>query len=254
MKILLIDIETSPNLAHVWGLFKQTVSLNQLMESGAVISFAAKWVGQKEVFFFSDFDKESGELTQEKHDEMILAAWELMDTADAIVHYNGSNFDMPILKGEFLKAELGPPAPWKDIDLCQVVKKQFRFTSAKLQYVLTHLGIGSKVSHTGHQLWVDCLKGDPKAWKLMEKYNRGDVIPMEQLYKRLLPWIKAHPNVNLYQGSIDMCTNCGSSNLVKRGFAYTAMSTFQRLRCTDCGTWLRSNKRIDASTTTQVKG
>ena len=30
-RILIIDIETSPNLAYVWGLFDQTVSLSQLL-------------------------------------------------------------------------------------------------------------------------------------------------------------------------------------------------------------------------------
>jgi len=33
MQILLLDIETAPNTAHVWGLWNQNVSLNQLMES-----------------------------------------------------------------------------------------------------------------------------------------------------------------------------------------------------------------------------
>lgn len=251
MRILILDIETSPNVAHVWGLFKQTVSLSQLRESSRVLCIAAKWMGEKEVFFFSEYDGVG--LSKLHHDQMISNIWDMVDEADAVVHFNGSNFDMPILNGEFVRAGLNPPSPYKNIDLCQVVKKQFRFTSAKLEFVLKHLNIGAKVSHTGHQLWVDCLEGDPKAWALMEKYNRGDVTPLERLYKRLLPWIKGHPNVNLYSGSIDMCTNCGSGDLVKRGFAYTAMSKFQRLRCTECGTWMRSNKRLDASTMTQVK-
>jgi DNA polymerase elongation subunit (family B) len=252
VKILILDIETSPNIAHVWGLFKQTVSLSQLMASSRVLCVAAKWVGQKETYFFSEFD--GAGLSKAHHNQMIRNMWDMIDEADAVIHYNGSNFDMPILNGEFERLRLGVPAPYKNIDLCQTVKKTFRLTSAKLEYVLKHFEIGAKVSHTGHQLWVDCLNGDPKAWALMEKYNRGDVVPLEKLYKRLLPWMKGHPNVNLYLGTTDMCTNCGSASLVKRGFAYTAMTKFQRLRCTDCGTWMRSNKRLDASTVTQVKG
>ena len=54
LKLLTLDIESAPNVAHVWGLFKQTVSLNQLMESGQVISFAAKWHGKPKVLFYSD--------------------------------------------------------------------------------------------------------------------------------------------------------------------------------------------------------
>ncbi len=54
MKILLLDIESSPNTAHVWGLWQQNVSINQLMESSYVLCYAAKWLGQKDVLFDSD--------------------------------------------------------------------------------------------------------------------------------------------------------------------------------------------------------
>ncbi len=54
MKILTIDIETSPNLAHVWGLWNQNVGLPQLLEPTQMISFAAKWYETKSVQFYSD--------------------------------------------------------------------------------------------------------------------------------------------------------------------------------------------------------
>lgn len=53
-KVLTLDIETSPNLAHVWSLWKQNVSLSQLMQSGQVICFAAKWHDKPKVTFHSD--------------------------------------------------------------------------------------------------------------------------------------------------------------------------------------------------------
>jgi len=68
LRIGTIDIETSPNVAHVWGLFKQTVSLNQLMESGQVISFAFKWHGDKRVLFFSDHHNGHEAMIQAAHD------------------------------------------------------------------------------------------------------------------------------------------------------------------------------------------
>lgn len=51
MKILMLDIEVSPNTAHVWGLWQQNVSINQLMESSYTLCWAAKWHGTKEVMF-----------------------------------------------------------------------------------------------------------------------------------------------------------------------------------------------------------
>ncbi len=64
----------------------------------------------------------------------------------------------------------------------------------------------------------------------------------EKVYDRLLPWIKSHPNHNLYGG--DGCPNCGSNRLQKRGFSYTTTGTFQRFQCTNCGSWSKSTKAI----------
>ncbi len=76
--------------------------------------------------------------------KMLDSVHKLLDEADAIVHYNGSRFDIPILHKEFLLAGMPPPAPAKQIDLLQVARRQFRFVSNKLDYVSQALGLGSK--------------------------------------------------------------------------------------------------------------
>lgn len=227
MKILHIDIETSPNLAWVWGLFKQNVAVNQIKHSGEVLCWAAKWHGDSKTMFDAGPNR-------------IKGAWALLDEADAVVHYNGTDFDIPHFNREFIRLGMKPPSPFKEIDLLKIVRKRFNFPSNKLEYVSNALGIGQKVKHTGFELWVDCMKGDPKAWKLMEKYNRGDVLLTERLYMKLLPWIQGHPNVGLYDDADDMaCTNCGSSGVRRRGFAYTQTQMYQRYQCKECGSWLR---------------
>lgn len=185
MKLLTLDIETSPNLAHVWGLWQQNVGLNQLLESGEVICFAAKWYDVEKPSFFSTF--------HHGKDEMVSAAHALLDEADAVIHFNGQRFDIPHLNREFVEMELSPPSPYSQIDLLKVVKKQFRFPSNKLDYVTKALGLDHKVSHAGHTLWVKCMAGDYQAWEEMKKYNVQDVVITEQLYDRLLPWIPSHP-------------------------------------------------------------
>lgn len=94
IKILTIDIETRPNLAYVWGLWDQNVGLNQIEETGSVISWAAKWHGEKKVYFASDY--------HDGHSEMVRRAWELLDEADAVVGYNSKAFDMKHLNREFV--------------------------------------------------------------------------------------------------------------------------------------------------------
>ena len=94
MKILLIDIEVAPNTAHVWGIFDQNISINQLLESSYTLCYAAKWYGNPKIMF--DSVQKSGK------DKMLANVHALLDQADAVVHYNGSRFDIPILNKEFL--------------------------------------------------------------------------------------------------------------------------------------------------------
>jgi hypothetical protein len=236
MKILALDIETAPNVAHVWGVWKQNIAPNQLMQTGRVMCFAARWLGEDgETLFYSE---QGGKRARTK---MVKAAHALMTEADVTVHYNGTSFDMPTLNREFLKADIGPPAPYQQVDLLKVVRSEFRFVSNRLDNILKELKIGSKVEHHGHKLWVGCMNGDPEAWATMEEYNRGDVDQLETLYYRLLPWIRSHPNHALYRAASlnPACPNCDSIALQRRGFQYAKTQKYQRYHCQSCGAWSR---------------
>jgi len=247
INILGIDIETSPNTAYVWGLFKQTVSLSQLIESSRVMCFAAKWFGHSvDPVFYSE---QNGQ-----HEGMIRAAWALLDQADAVVHYFGSRFDVPTLNKEFLKLGLAPPSPYAQIDLIKTARSQFKFTSNKLEHILDELGLAGKLSHRGFKLWVDCMYGDKEAWKEMEEYNVQDVVGMEPLYQKLLPWIKNHPNIALYKDAgIKVCPKCGSERVTKRGLQRTKVATYQRYQCMDCASWSQSRRMTEEDRTNVLK-
>lgn len=235
MKRLLVDIETAPNTAHVWGLFKQNISISQIMDSSYVMCWSAKWYGENDIYFDS--------VNKSSPTRMLKRIHKLLDEADAVIHYNGSRFDIPTLNKEFLIYNINPPATYKQIDLLQVAKNQFRFPSNKLDYVAQALGLGSKHKHAGHELWVKCMAGDKEAWQIMEQYNKQDVVLLEKVYDKMLPWIKNHPNVALYDESDDLvCTNCGSKHLKRRGYSYTSVGKYQRYVCEDCGTWMRGRK------------
>lgn len=243
-KILLLDIETSPNTAHVWGIWQQNIAINQLLESSYTMCFAAKWLDNDEIFFDSVHKSEPK--------VMLKKIYDLIDEADAVVHYNGNKFDMPTLNKEFLLAGLTPPSPVKNIDLLQVAKKQFRFVSNKLDYVAQQLGLGKKTSHIGHDLWIQCMANNPEAWSMMEEYNKNDVILLEKVYYKFRPWIRNHINLSIFNDEEIVCPNCGSSNHHKRGFNITAVSKYQRHQCRDCGNWFRGNKNLRTNTTERV--
>jgi DNA polymerase elongation subunit (family B) len=244
LKILLLDIETAPNLVHVWGLYDQNVGINQIQAAGYVLCWAAKWHGEKEVHFSSVYS------TSPKR--MIAKIHALVNEADVVVHYNGTKFDMPTLNKEFILHGLTPPAPYKQVDLLRSARGQFKFPSNKLDYIAQALGLGSKVKHIGHELWTRCMARDPEAWAMMEKYNRGDVTLLEKVYERLMPWIRNHPGHGLYGGEDRCCPNCGGSDLIRRGSARTIAHTYARYQCKGCGTWSR-NAFVEARRTEREK-
>ena len=243
MKILIIDIETRPNLGYVWSLWEQTVGLNELVESVEMISWAAKWLDDEIIRFKS--------VHHHGKEEMVKTAWNLLDKADVVMHYNGRNFDVPHLNREFLELGLDPPSPFKQIDLLNTVKRQFRFPSNKLQYVSEALLGEGKVEHEGFSLWVKCMAGDEDAWERMHEYNIVDVLLVEKLYYRVLPWIERHPSYGALT-SADVCPNCGSEDLQSHGHTYTRTGKYQQYRCGGCGKYSRGVKRVDNTAITEV--
>jgi RNase_H superfamily/Transposase zinc-ribbon domain len=237
-RILLLDIETAPNIADVWGLYDQQLGIPNLRSVGFVLCWTAKWYGEKRIMFASC---ESG-----NGDAMILQMHALLDEADIVVHYNGAKFDIPHLQREFLVRGWQPPSPFKQIDLLRVVRKEFRFLSNKLDFVCQQLGLGGKVKNSGMVLWRGCMADDPAAWREMEKYNRQDVVILERLYDKLKPWIRSHPNHGLWDDGV-VCPKCGSAKVQSRGTQTSLTQVYQRFQCTDCGGWHRAVKAIPES-------
>jgi predicted RNA-binding Zn-ribbon protein involved in translation (DUF1610 family) len=173
---------------------------------------------------------------------MIHLAWDLLNEADIVVTYNGKKFDVPTLNKEFLESGLGPPSPYKQVDLYRVARREFRFASNKMDHLAKQLGIRTKVRHGGFRLWVQCMEGDPKAWTKMERYNKRDVLILDKLYDRMLPWIKGHPNVTIYKDegdTVHSCPTCGSRKVHKRGTYVARSLRYRRYHCTSCGKWSR---------------
>ncbi len=232
-RIFIYDIETKPSVVHAWSYRNVNVGLNQVVEPGGTICWAGKFYGEKAIEFRSDH--------HDGHDVMVRRAWENLNEADIVVGFNHRSFDNKHLNAEFVRLGLPKPSPWKDVDLLSVVRREFRFSSSKLDHVAGQLGLGNKVSHEGHGLWMKCLEGDAKAWERMKRYNVGDVRLTERLFDRLRPWLGGAVNMALYTDATQACPNCGSTDYDRDGYAYTAQTKYALHRCRKCLTPFRAN-------------
>lgn len=243
-RIVTLDIETSPNLAHVWSLWNVNVGLSQLQQTSEVLGVGYKWHGKSAVHFPSDFHT--------GHDEMLREVHAVLDEADIVVTYNGDSFDLKHLNRAFLLAGMAPPSPFKSVDLYKVVKRKFRFTSNKLDHVAQQLGIGKKVGHEGHALWVKCLAGDEVAWRRMRTYCMGDVRLTERLYDKLMAWSNG-PHAGLFTEAEGMvCPRCGSSKLHRRGNKAVMFQIYQQYQCLSCKGWLRGTEILGRAEGTRL--
>lgn len=251
MKILILDIEISPTLATVWGLFNQNIPITSIIGNSEVLCWSAKWLGSKDTYF------SSVQMTSKK--KMLKEMYKLLEEADAVVSYNGKSFDLKILNKEFALQGWGPPAPYKNIDMLTVMRSQFRFTSNKLGYVGPAFGLGGKTKHPGHELWLNCM--NPKSteyeasWKIMEMYNIQDVHLLEALYLRVRGWIPNHPSFSALENA-HVCPNCGGTHLQSRGTAITTTLAYRRWQCMNkaCGKWSRSKLANKADRSKQLVG
>lgn len=243
VRVLFFDIETRPHEVYTWGLWDQNVGISQITRPGQVFGFAAKWLGNKETKFYSDFAM--------GHEPMIVQAWMMLNEADIVVTYNGISFDIPHMQREFLMAGLLPPKPYKQIDLMRVAKRQFKFASNKLDYISWQLGLGRKTSHEGFELWVKCMADDPKAWAKMATYAKQDVKLTEKLYHYLLPWLVNVPHIGQMDGAEHSCWACGGTKLTRDGTAYANVTSYRLYQCQGCGAWVRGSTKLQEATTTR---
>lgn len=239
-KILVYDIETSPNLAYVWGKYQQDVI--RFKEEWHILCFAYKWLGEDETHVISlpQFNKYA--IDPEDDFYVVAYLWKLFNEADIVIAHNGNKFDQRKAHARFITHGFEPPAPYKQIDTLQVARRYFAFNSNRLDDLGDVLGVGRKVHTGGFDLWAGCMRGDLDSWQLMEDYNKQDVNLLESIYFKLRPWMDNHPGRNIIERKLDACPKCGEGPLVKRGIRINKSTTSQRYKCMNCGGWCHSRK------------
>lgn len=240
-KILLLDIENTPELGYSFGT--REVDILEVKEHSYILCIAYQWYGiDKSVRVLALPDYKGYKNGADCEEKLVRDAWKLLDSADIVVAQNGDSFDIKKLNSRFAFYRINPPQPYRTIDTLKGLRSRFGLPSNKLDEACKYFGLGGKLPHTGKHLWFGCMSGDRKAWKLMKQYNKRDVDLLRELYELLRPWMK-HPNLTVLTGEY-ACPRCGSARFQKRGMSFTDGGAFvyQRVSCSNCGGSYATNR------------
>jgi DNA polymerase elongation subunit (family B) len=237
-KILLLDIETLPCLAYIWGIYKQQPTFEQIVKDWCIVTWSAKWLYDNVVYSDALTVKEAND----RNDKRILKSlWELLEECNVAIGHNINRFDIRKINARLIINGIKPPMPYQIIDTLKHSQKIGAFTSHKLNNLLKMLNKETKIE-TNYELWKRAAGTYPdkedqqKAITEMLKYNENDVIILEDLYLALRPWMKSHPNVGLFSEVTDnLCPACGSDDLFWKGSYTTMAGRYKTFRCNSCG-------------------
>lgn len=235
LKIGFWDTEWSPHTTYTWTQRPKYLPNEMLVEDARLLCYGVR-----------DYERKTTQVVDERPGrvEMLTSLRDWLSDRDVVVSYNGQSFDTKKVNSEFMKEGIDPPSPFKEVDLYRVIRKNATFYSGKLGFVADRIVGDTKVDTGGFDLWKGVLAGDERAWKKFRTYQKKDVDLLVEMFEKLKPWIKM-PHPVAYGDNL--CRNCGSDDLQRRGFAATLNGIYQKYQCNVCKTWTRGNTRQDVT-------
>lgn len=235
--VLSYDIETTYVKADVWrpgynlNIGYDSIDKNFLEGRTHIICVSYKWAHEKEArLIHSGVDfKGEGRLI-ERFDKIV-------NKAHIVLAHNGDHFDMKQFNTLRLINKL-PPVMWPSSeDTLKMLRKNFKFSSNRLDYISSLLlGKGkNKMSFDDWRAVVE-LKC-PKARKKMFKYCIKDTVDLDKDAKIILPYIQTTQTKLMARRDVEDCSNylCKNPHIIKAGTMRTLKGDFQKYKCTTCG-------------------
>lgn len=234
LKIVLWDIETSGIVATTWNLYPDAIMHENLLQDWFIICAAWKVLGENEIKTVSVLDNK-GRFKKDHTDDyhVIATLRKALEDVDILIHHNGDKFDVKMFNARLIIHGLPPLPHIVTIDTLKEVRKVAKFTSNRLDFLGKVLTGHGKIE-TPKGTWLKSMSGNVDAIKTMVEYNKGDVQVLEEVYLKLRPYMKRHPQV----GEKQACPNCGSHHTIRRGSRMRATGTkIQENQCNHCGSY-----------------
>lgn len=237
MNTVYLDLETSYELLGSWGgLF----DLDRLFTIRDVMILSIAWaVNDGPVRCVGVWDFPGYKPGEEKLTDRNLVKFiyeKILPDATMVVAHNGASFDFKIIRTRGLIHNLPPPAINIERDTKKMAKAIGRFTSNKQDNIIRQLGMEKvrKFDTGGLTLWRECIAGNKAAQRKMVEYNKRDVVGLREMHKKLEPWMRTGPNMNVIQGKKLCCSSCGSHDVKRRGRRFTNTGSYYWYFCESC--------------------
>lgn len=173
---------------------------------------------------------------------VVKALHKVIQEADLIVGHNSDSFDIKKINYKFIKHGLEPIDLCPTVDTLKAARRYAKSSSNSLFFLAKEFGVTMKIA-LAPGIMHKADEGCVKSLKKLVDYNKGDIKAGAELYFKLLPYIKNHPNLNRVIGiqrasnakGINNCGSCGSHKIIKNGYRATSSGRKQRYICQDCG-------------------
>lgn len=202
-----------------------------------LFSFQAKPLGKKPIWH--SVTDEGG------YEGMIRHMHEVLSNTDILVGWNSQKFDWSKAQHAFFLLGLDRVPEPHQVDLMRVTRKHFDFESNSLVYVSRQLlpeeDAKIELADTPVKVLIDRIKaGDKRAAALLKRYGLRDVVVLEKLWPRYLPYVRmphAAPHLALTEDGDKFCPTCASDETEGRGSRKTLQGSYPRRFCRACKGW-----------------
>lgn len=245
-KIFIGDVECAASMVYSFGRFKAFIKPDQVIQEPYLLTFAGKWLDNPSVqsYKLPDYVEFESDVTDDS--ALMKDLWRILDECDVFIAHN-ARFDVGWLNQRFAFHGMKPPSPYKVIDTLAAIRSSFSLPANSLAAACNYFGTDNrKLDNAGWSLWQRCMEGDAEAFVEMEEYNIGDIYSLEDLYLKVRPWMKNHPNLAAFSDDEQLrCPRCNSVHLEMSSAIYkTQVSDYEIIRCLDCGGQARTRQNV----------
>jgi uncharacterized protein YprB with RNaseH-like and TPR domain len=171
--------------------FLDIESTNLNANFGFMLSWFIKTCGLNEYYSYKTKSSDIKNLRFDKQSVTLLT--KAIRHYDIICTYYGSRFDIPMVRTIALVNNVEFPVFGQiyHLDLYYAVRHRLKLYSNRLEVACHTFGIEGK-THLDPAIWRKAAVGDQDSIDYIYDHNKGDVDILEQLYYKLLPYIKVN--------------------------------------------------------------